>query len=93
MDFLKAVYEPVGIFPVYAPLIHEAKSEKFTNNVIENSDFNKDIIAQLRKGRFSDLNVFLVDSITSTEISDLHINGVISANIPSKRDVPNAYHF
>ncbi|KAH9213737.1 hypothetical protein DL95DRAFT_462832 [Leptodontidium sp. 2 PMI_412] len=64
MDFLKAVYNPLEIYPVYSGSILFLNNSTFTNNDKKNSNANQAFMAKHRKGKLSDVNVFLADSIT-----------------------------
>ncbi|KAH6721558.1 hypothetical protein BKA61DRAFT_666313 [Leptodontidium sp. MPI-SDFR-AT-0119] len=64
MDFLKAVYNPLEIYPVYSGSILFLNNSPFTNNDKKNSNANQAFMAKHRKGKLSDVNVFLADSIT-----------------------------
>ncbi|KAG4414011.1 hypothetical protein IFR04_012878 [Cadophora malorum] len=64
MDFLKAVYNPLGIYPIYSGSIRFLNNTAFCNNEKKNRDANFAFMARNRRGKASDLNVFMTDSIT-----------------------------
>lgn len=74
MDFLKAVYNPLGIYPIYSGSIRFLNNTAFCNNEKKNRDANFAFMARNRRGKASDLNVFMTDSITWD--SGKPVNGV-----------------
>ncbi|KAK0101723.1 hypothetical protein ONS95_006878 [Cadophora gregata] len=63
MDYLKAAYNPLGIYPVYSGSIRFLNNSAFSNHNKKNRDANVAFMAKYRKGKLSDLNVFMADSV------------------------------
>lgn len=77
MSFMKSVYDPLGIIFTYVPSVEYLKGN-FSHNIMENTKGHDIVLNKFHKGGRDDLNVFLVESITSIANNDptLRYNGV-----------------
>ncbi len=77
MTFLKSVFDPLGIIFTYVPSVEYLKGG-FSDNIMENTEGHDKVLNKFHKGGNDDLNVYLVESITSIADNDpsLRYNGV-----------------
>jgi hypothetical protein len=82
MTFLKKVFDPLGIIFTYVPNVEYLKGP-FGNNVLEDYASKNKVLNKFHLGGNDDLNVFLVESITSLKEKDPTIvyNGVSIPNL------------